>query len=31
MTGGGGCNESMDGRQEMVYLSEKVGLIFWKF
>lgn len=23
MIGGGGCNESMDGRQERVYMSEK--------
>lgn len=28
MTRGGGCNEGMDGRQERIYLSEKVGLTF---
>lgn len=31
MTEGGGWNESMDGRQERVYMSEIVGLGLWKF
>lgn len=28
MTEGSGCNEGINGRQEGVYMSEKVGLMF---